>query len=178
MSSQYCVKCKSVTDSNNVEYVMSKNNRRMMKSTCAVCGGKKTTFVKSNTGGDIASTISKYTSNIKLPGQKFPGEIHLPGMNFAGPGTRLDIRLNNDLTPKDWSRPVDRVDNAAYHHDLAYTAYEDTPNRNIADREMLRELNNINHPTLRERIEMGIIKPIIGTKARFGLGTDSIKKKI
>jgi hypothetical protein len=44
--------------------------------------------------------------------------MHLPGIAFAGPGTRLDLRLNDDGTPKQWSMPVDRVDLAAYHHDL------------------------------------------------------------
>jgi hypothetical protein len=45
--------------------------------------------------------------NIKLPFQKFEGEMHLSGMNYAGPGTRLDLRLNDDGTPKTWSMPVD-----------------------------------------------------------------------
>ena len=58
-------------------------------------------------------------------------------MNFAGPGTRLDYRLNDTGTPKSWSQPVDRLDQAAYYHDLAYNEYTDTENRNIADREML-----------------------------------------
>jgi len=28
----------------------------------------------------------------RLPWSRYPGEMHLPGMNFAGPGTRLDLR--------------------------------------------------------------------------------------
>ena len=121
-------------------------------------------------GGDIVSSLSKFTSNIKFPLQKFPGEVHLPGMNFAGPGTRLDLRLNPDLTPKEWSKPIDRVDEAAYYHDLAYSRYDDTPNRNEADRIMVKELDNIQDPTLRERAERTIVKPIIAAKAKFGLG--------
>jgi Phospholipase A2-like domain len=46
---------------------------------------------------------------------------------------------NDDGTPKEWSQPVDRVDQAAYYHDLAYNEYKDTENRNIADREMLQQ---------------------------------------
>jgi hypothetical protein len=46
-------------------------------------------------------------------------------MNFVGPGTRLEYRLidDNTSTPKEWSQPVDRVDLAAYHLDLAYKDY-------------------------------------------------------
>jgi hypothetical protein len=69
-------------------------------------------------GGDLVGALNRMTKNIKLPFQKFEGEMHLPGMNYAGPGTRLDLRLNDDGTPKQWSMPVDRVDLAAYHHDL------------------------------------------------------------
>ena len=126
-------------------------------------------------GGDIVSSLSKFTSNVKFPFQKFEGEVHLPGMNFAGPGTRLDLRLNDDLTPKDWSKPVDRVDEAAYYHDLAYSRYSDTANRNEADRIMVRDLDNIQNPTLRESAERAIVKPIIATKAKFGLGMDGIE---
>jgi hypothetical protein len=91
-------------------------------------------------------------------------------MNFAGPGTKLEYRLNSDNTPKEWSKPVDRVDEAAYHHDLAYAAHSDTANRNVADRVMLQELDSIDNPTMREKIERAIVKPIINAKQRFGLG--------
>ena len=46
--------------------------------------------------------------------------MHLPGHNFTGPGTKLNKRLNPDLTPKKWSKPINRVDKAAYHHDVCY----------------------------------------------------------
>jgi len=43
----------------------------------------------------------------------------------TGPGTKLDKRLNADGTPKQWSKPVNRVDDAAYRHDLAYASNAD-----------------------------------------------------
>ena len=67
------------------------------------------------------------------------------------------MRLNPVGTYIPWSKPVDRVDNAAYHHDLAYAQYEDTASRNVADREMMAELNNINNPSMKERIERAIV---------------------
>jgi len=105
-----------------------------------------------------------------LPWAKFEGEMHLPGHSFTGPGTKLDLRLNPDGTPKDWSKPINRVDNAAYFHDLAYDRYQDTGSRNVADRQMLNELNTIPNPTIRERIERTIIKPILAAKSNLGLG--------
>jgi hypothetical protein len=66
--------------------------------------------------------------------------------------------------------PVDRVDLAAYHPDMSYAAHSDTANRNIADRAMLSEFDSISESTAREQIERAIIKPIISTKQRFGLG--------
>jgi len=80
----------------------------MLKSTYAVCGKTKTQFVKSGSG-----LFNKVVSNL-------PFELHLPGHNFTGPGAKLDRRLNPDGTPRDWSKPINRVDEAAYHHDLCY----------------------------------------------------------
>jgi hypothetical protein len=121
-------------------------------------------------GGDLVGALNRMTKNIKLPRQKFEGEMHILRMNFAGPGSRLDLRLNDDGTPKQWSMPVDRVDLAANHHDMSYATHSDTANRNVADRVMLNELDSISDPTDRDRIECAVIKPIIATKERFGLG--------
>jgi hypothetical protein len=173
----YCVKCKRKTETKDVQTVTSKNGRPMLRGICAECGKTKTQFVRAPAGGDLASSISSMTQNIRLPWAKFPGELHLPGHSFTGPGTRLDVRLNADETPKSWSKPVDRVDNAAYHHDLAYAKHSDTANRNEADRVMVNELDNIPNPTVRERLERAIVKPILATKANFGLGLKKSKKK-
>jgi len=148
----------------------------MLRGKCAICGITKTQFVKASaSGGDLVSSLNSVTSKIKLPWAKYPGEMHIPGMNFAGPGTRLDLRLNPDGTPKESSKPVDRVDDAAYRHDMAYVAFPDTKTRNVADRVMVSELNEIPNPTLRERVERAVIKPIISTKAKFGLGHTASK---
>ena len=90
----------------------------------------------------------------------FPGEMHLPGMNFAGPGTNLEERLTSTDAYKEWSKPVDRVDNAAYHHDFAYKYFTDKAGRNEADKMMIEEMDAIKNTTIRERIERGIINPL------------------
>jgi len=101
----YCVKCERHTETNNLHHFVAKNGRVMLKGTCAVCGKTKTQFVKSGSG-----LFNKAVS-------KLPFELHLPGHNFTGSGTKLDRRLNPDGTSRDWSKPINRVDKAAYHHD-------------------------------------------------------------
>ena len=106
----YCVKCKKTTDTSNIQYAVSKNDRNMKRGTCVICGTTKTQFIKVHKG---ALLLNEAINNL-------PFEMHLPGHNFTGPGTKLKKRLNPDLTPKKWSEPVNRVDKATYHHDLCY----------------------------------------------------------
>ena len=163
----YCVKCKKVSDTSNELVIETKNNRRMKRGTCVVCGTTKTQFVKSSKGGSI---LNKMINSL-------PVEMHLPGHNFTGPGTKLNKRLNPDLTPKKWSKPINRVDKAAYNHDICYLKNNDTMTRNaVCDKNMLKELKGIYNPTIRERMERGLVSSLIGTKARFGWGLN--KKKL
>ena len=99
--------------------------------------------------------------------------MHLPGHSFTGPGTHLDKRLNPDLTPKSWSKPINRVDKAAYHHDVCYLKNKNTKTRNkVCDKNMLEDLKSIQNPTLRERLDRSIVDKIIGTKMKFGMGVE------
>ena len=163
----YCVKCKKVSDTSNEQLTTTKNNRRMKRGTCVVCGTTKTQFVKLAKGGSV---LNKFINNL-------PVEMHLPGHNFTGPGTKFKKRLNPDLTPKKWSKPINRVDKAAYNHDICYLKNNDTTARNaVCDRNMLKELKGIYNPTIRERMERGLVSSLIGTKARSGWGIN--KKKL
>ena len=68
------------------------------------------------------------------------------------------IRLNSDGTPKEWSIPINRVDNAAYHYDLCYSNHSDTKTRNdVCDKTVLIDLDGIMNLTLRERIDKSIV---------------------
>ena len=97
-----------------------------------------------------------------------PGEKHLPGMRYCGPGTRLDLRLDEDGTPMPGCEPVDRVDKAALKHDIAYSKHDDLRHRNKADKEMIHNLLNIERPTCRERCEQCIVLPILFLKRLIG----------
>ena len=97
--------------------------------------------------------------------------MYLPGHNFTGPGTKHYIRFNPDGTPKEWSIPINRVDNAAYHHDVCYSKYDDTKTRNeVCGKSMLGELIGIVNQTLRERIDKSIVGKLIKANVNFGLG--------
>ena len=162
----YCVKCKKRTDTTNERITTTKNNKHMKRGTCVVCGTTKTQFIKAPTGGSL---LNKAINNL-------PVEMHLPGHNFTGPGTKLNKRLNPYLTPKKWSKPINRVDKATYHHDLCYLKNNDTTTRNaVCDKNMLKELEGIYKPSIREKMERGLVSSLIGAKACFGMGVDKTK---
>ena len=162
----YCVKCKKATDTSDVQLVVSRNWRNMKRGTCVICRTTKTQFIKAQEGGSL---LNKAINNLRL-------EMHLPGHNFTGPGTKLKKRFNLDLTPKKWSKPVNHMDKAAYHHDICYLKNEDTATRNaVCDKNMLKELEGIYNPSLRERLDKSIVSKLIGTKVQFGMG---VKKSL
>ncbi len=105
-------------------------------------------------------------------------ELHLRGFsgkyNFAGPFTRLDKRLDKNGNPKEWSLPINAVDKSAYHHDLCYGQFTSTKDRNnICDKVMLEDLSDViknKNTNWKVRADARIVKAIIGTKKRFGLG--------
>ena len=55
-------------------------------------------------------------------------ELHYPGYNYLGPGTRLEEKLRNSV------KPINPLDEAAKEHDIAYSRFQDLPNRHIADK--------------------------------------------
>ena len=163
----YCVKCKKRNDRTNEQITTTKNKRHMKRGVCAICGTTTTQFIKSPKGGSL---LNKVINNL-------PVEMHLPGHNFTGPGSKLNKRLNPDLTPKKWSKPINRVDKAAYNHDICYLKNDDTTTRNaVCDKNMLKELEGIYNPTIREKMERGLVSSLIGIKARFGWGVGGKKK--
>ena len=92
-------------------------------------------FVKKEAAG--GSFLNTLVNNL-------PFEMHLPEHNFTRPGRKLYRRLNSDETPYEWSIPINRVDNAAYHHELCYSKHDDTKTRNeVCDKTMLGELSGI-----------------------------------
>ena len=116
----YCLKSKKKTESKNISYVKSKNNRVIQKGTCSVCGSKKSEFPK-----------------------------HKRGYSFCGPGTNLNKRLDEADNPKPWSKPINWVDEVSMRHNIDYGNSTRLEEKHEAKREMLYNLSLIQNPTLR-----------------------------
>jgi len=59
-------------------------------------------------GGGIFDTIRNVGSGlVNNLLNNLPFELHYPGHNFLGTSTKLNKRLNDDMTPKESSKPVD-----------------------------------------------------------------------
>ena len=54
------------------------------------------------------------------------------------------------------------------HHDICYRDHED--DKHACDRQMIQELNDMKPRGLREKIDRALVKGIIGTKLKLGLG--------
>ena len=64
-----------------------------------------------------------------------------------------DPRKENYLTPKEWSKPINPLDEAAYRHDLKYYfAGDDRKLKHIADDEIIKELENYTPNTYIKKI--------------------------
>ena len=160
----FCNECEDKTPTKNLETIITKSgSKHALKGFCTICGCKKIMLIGKH-GGDFVNFINTL----------IPGEKHLPGHSFTGPGTNLGKRLNDDLTPKDFSKPINRVDEAAMWHDIKYIN-ESKEARQQADNEMIDELQNIHNPTFREKVERGIVIPILKAKKWIGLGIASLE---
>ena len=83
----YCVKCRRVTETENITIGTSKYGRLMRRGQCITCGQNKIQFIESDaTGGSFLNTL---VNNL-------PFEMHLPEHNFTDSGTKLYKRWNSD----------------------------------------------------------------------------------
>ena len=63
----YCLACRKYTKSINPKIVRNKQNRSMIQSNCAVCGSKKSRFIKEQQAKGLLSNLG-----IKIPLSKAP----------------------------------------------------------------------------------------------------------
>ena len=87
----YCLKCRRVTETENITIAKSKNGRLMRRGQWITCGKLRLNLLKRSCCWKFLSTLVN----------KLPFEMLLPGHNFTGPGTKLYKRLNPDGTPKE-----------------------------------------------------------------------------
>ena len=63
----YCLKCKKDTKNVDSKMLKTKNGRAISSSKCAICGSKKSRFVKEQELKKILSNIGLKTSLRKIP---------------------------------------------------------------------------------------------------------------
>ena len=62
----YCLKCKRNTENINPK-VLKTTNGRMILSTCAICGSKKSKFIKEQQAKELLSNLGLRTPLNKIP---------------------------------------------------------------------------------------------------------------
>ncbi len=117
-------------------------------------------------GDDIAASLGKLPGT---PWAKYPGEKHLQGYNYCGPGTRLDIRLDNQDQPKPGEIPVNKIDQACHSHDVSYKN-PDLKQQHLADIKLIHALNSIPNKSLRESLASFLVKSAMKGKIMIGAG--------
>lgn len=101
---------------------------------------------------------------------KIPFELHLPGYQYCGPGTKLKERLARG------DPGINPLDRACKEHDIAYSKYKDTSQRNIADKileEKAWERVKSHDASLSERANAILITNIMKAKVKLGMGVKS-----
>ena len=53
----YCLVCTDYTKNNNLKIVRNRQNRLMIQSNCAICGSKKSRFIKEQQAMGISSNL-------------------------------------------------------------------------------------------------------------------------
>ena len=63
----YCLKCKRNTESINPKVSKTINGKAMILSTCAICGSKKSKFIKQQEANGFFSNLGLTTALNKIP---------------------------------------------------------------------------------------------------------------
>ena len=60
----YCVKCKKKTETPDIIPVTTKNGTSMVKGICAICGSKKSSFIRSAIGKGFG--LNSFVNNLPI----------------------------------------------------------------------------------------------------------------
>ena len=63
----YCLSCKKYTKNNNPKIVRNRQNMLMIRLNCAICGSKKSRFIKEQQAMGIFSDLRIKTPLSKVP---------------------------------------------------------------------------------------------------------------
>ena len=172
----FCLKCKTKTKSKDIAEYVTRNNRRMLKAICSICGSKKAQFVKATEGkGFLNDGISNLGIEMHLPadkGESVPNGSfnNLHKYSYCGPGTKYEQRNREGY------QGINELDSMCKLHDQFYNENTDTQSRNISDVALAhraREIANDPRFDYKQRWWADKVKSIMNIKARFGLGIQS-----
>ncbi len=139
------------------------------------------TNVKRVHGGRLGGFLDSFNLNSFI--NNLPFEAHLIDqgddgrirrVNFVGPGTKLDKRVKLDEygnIQKIYTPPINKLDEGAMKHDIAYTLYNDMANRNIADMELKEVADEVyrNSKSNLQRANAALVSLIMKTKIKYGI---------
>ena len=63
----YCLKCRKDTENINSKVLKTSNGRTMILSKCAICGSKKSRFIKNQEAKGLLSNLGIRTPLSKVP---------------------------------------------------------------------------------------------------------------
>ena len=63
----YCLKCRKHTENINPKVSKTVNGRTIVLSKCAICGGKKSRFIKNQEANGLLSNLGVRTPLSKVP---------------------------------------------------------------------------------------------------------------
>ena len=63
----YCLKCKKNTENINPKFSTTSNGKTMILSKCAICGSKKSKFIKKQEAKGLLSNLGIRTTLSKIP---------------------------------------------------------------------------------------------------------------
>ena len=172
------MKCKQKTVTLNYTQVVSKNKRNMIKGTCSVCGGKKSTFISENkTGKGLSDFLNNGISKLGDLGI----ELHLPAdkgenvpndsfnnqkkYSYCGPGTKFNQRV------KEGYNGINELDSMCKLHNKFYNDNTDTKTRNISDIALAHRADEISRNPIYDQVQRRdahFIAGIMKNKAKFG----------
>ena len=121
----------------------------------------------------------------KMPGfiwSKYPKEKHMiykfpsKSYSYLGPGSRVDIRLDENDKPKVGEEPVSPTDQLALHLDIAYRdAEKQYPEialqmKHEADKTMIEQLDQIPTTGIIDKFANFTAKKLLQLKLKLGMG--------
>ena len=154
----YCLKCKKSTESINPKVSKTTNGKAMILSTCAICGSKKSQFIKEQEGKVLLSNLGLRTplnkitvlenilykmnntiNKLLLAGDKFMPEIHFRQPQFTysacGPFTKHEQIIQKFRETGDTNYIYkNELDKTCFVHDAAYSDSKDLTKRTVADK--------------------------------------------